>query len=363
MVVTYAIPVLFLFVFLEYLYCKLRKRGRYLGIDTLANLCAGILSRLTIPFTKVISVGAYVLVYEHLRLFTVTDLPTPWIYVAMVFFFFAVDFCYYINHRISHRVNLLWGTHIVHHQSENFNFSVAFRQTAIGSIFTFVFDLPLALLGLSPWWFGLFNGLNLLYQFLIHTEAVGKLGFLEIFMNTPSHHRVHHGRDPKYIDKNYAGMFIIWDKWLGTFQPEEETPTYGVTTPPHNFNPVTANYHFYQILWREGKRRKRFIDKVALWFAPPEAVESKSSVPRSNFRAVYERNFHLPHLLPVSLFYTLVTVLTFIMLLFAESIEPIHLVAVGLILMTDLPFRFVINNLVNRCPSQVDAPRGLHDAV
>ena len=362
MVVTYAIPVLFLFVFLEYLYCKLRKRGRYLGIDTLANLSTGILSRLTIPFTKVISVGAYIYVYEHFRLFSVSDLPTPWFYVALVIAFFAVDFLYYVHHRAAHRINLLWGTHIVHHQSENFNFSVAFRQTAIGSIFTFVFDLPLALLGLSPWWFGLFHGLNLLYQFLIHTEAVGKLGFLEIFMNTPSHHRVHHGRDPKYIDKNYAGMFIIWDKWLGTFQPEEETPTYGVTTPPQNFNPITANYHFFQILWRASKQRKRFIDKVALWFAPPEAVESKS-VPQSNFRAVYERNFHLPHLLPVSLFYVLVTVLTFIMLLFAESIEPIHLVAVVLILMTDLPFRIVINKLVNRCPAQIDTPRGLHDAI
>lgn len=353
MVVTYAIPVLFLFVFLEYLYCKFAKRGRYLGIDTLANLSVGILSRLTIPFTKIISVGAYIYVYEHLRLFTVSDLPTPWFYVALVIAFFAVDLLYYLQHRASHRINLLWGAHIVHHQSENFNFSVAFRQSAIGSIFTFVFDLPLALLGLSPWWFGLFYGLNLLYQFLIHTETVGKLGFLEIFMNTPSHHRVHHGRNPKYIDKNYAGMFIIWDKWLGTFQPEEETPTYGVTTPPHNFNPVTANYHFFQILWREGKKRPRFIDKVVLWFSPPEAVDPKAQ-PRSNFRSVYERNYHLPHLLPVSLFYTLVTVLTFCMLLFAERIEPIHLVAVGLILMTDLPFRLVINRLVHRCPPRPD---------
>ena len=354
MVITYAIPVLFLLVFLEYIYCRLSRRGRYLGIDTLANLATGILSRLTIPFTKFISVGAYVLVYEHFRLFTVSDLSTPWFYVALVFFFFAVDFCYYAHHRASHRINLLWGTHIVHHQSENLNFSVAFRQTAIGSVFTFVFDLPLALLGLSPWWFGLFHGVNLLYQFLIHTETVGKLGFLEIFMNTPSHHRVHHGRDPKYIDKNYAGVFIIWDKWLGTFQEEEERPNYGVTTPPQDFNPITANYHFFQILWREGKKRQRFVDKLLLWFSPPEAVEYDKQ-PRSNFRTVYKRNFHLPHLLPVSLFFTLVTVLTFAMLLFANSIELIHLVAVGLILMTDLPFRFFINGLVEQVPQQADS--------
>ncbi len=362
MVVTYAIPVLFLFVLLEYLYCKLRKRGRYLGIDTLANLSAGILSRLTVPFTKVISIGAYVLVYEHLRLFTLSDLAAPWLYVALAFCFLAVDFFYYLQHRVSHRVNILWGAHIVHHQSENFNFSVAFRQSAIGSVFTFIFDLPLALLGLDPWYFGLFMGINLLYQFLIHTETVDKLGFLEIFMNTPSHHRVHHGRDPKYIDKNYAGMFIVWDRWLGTFQAEEERPTYGVTTPPQNFNPVTANYHFYQILWREGKKHRHFIDKLALWFLPPEAVESRS-LPHSNFRAVYGCNFHLPHLLPVSLFYVLVTLLTFAMLLFAESIEPVYLVAVGLILMTDLPFRLVIDGLVKRCPAQVNVRRGLHDTV
>jgi len=363
MVVTYAIPVLFLFVLLEYVYCKLRKRGRYLGIDTLANLSVGILSRLTIPFTKAISLGAYLLVYEHLRLFTVSDLPALQLCVALVLCFFAVDFFYYLQHRVSHRVNLLWGAHIVHHQSENFNFSVAFRQSAIGSVLTFVFDLPLALLGLDPWLFGLFMGINLLYQFLIHTEVVDKLGFWEVFMNTPSHHRVHHGRDPKYIDKNYAGMFIIWDKWLGTFQAEEERPTYGVTTPPQNFNPVTANYHFYQILWREAKKHKCFRDKLALLFLPPEAVESKSLPQQSNFRAVYERNFRLPYLLPVSLFYVVVTLLTFAMLLFAERIEPLYLVVVGLILMTDLPFRLVINGLVRCCSSRLDAARGLHDAV
>lgn len=353
MVVTYSIPVLFLLVFLEYLYCKLRKRGRYLGLDTLSNLGVGILSRLTMPFTKIIAVGVYAVIYENLRLFTISDLPTTWFYVAMVISFFAVDLCYYISHRAQHRINLLWGTHIVHHQSENFNFSVSFRQSAIGSIFTFIFELPLALLGLSPWWFALFNGINLLYQFLIHTETVGKLGFLEIFMNTPSHHRVHHGRNLKYIDKNYAGMFIIWDKWLGTFQPEEETPTYGVTTPPQDFNPITANFHFYQILWRASKKHKRVIDKVALWFLPPERVDPEAAVP-TNFRDIYHHNFQLPHLLPVSLFYTLVTVLTFVMLLFAERIAMIHLVALALIVMTDLPFRFFINSIVAKCPQYQD---------
>ena len=127
--------------------------------------------------------------------------------------------------------------HIVHHHSERLNLSVAFRRSAFSPLFTFVFELPLALLGLPLWWFVLLSAINIFYQFLIHTETIGKLGWLETFMNTPSHHRVHHGREPKYIDKNFASVFIIWDKLLGTFQAEEETPDYGVTTPPANFQP------------------------------------------------------------------------------------------------------------------------------
>ena len=347
MVVTYAIPALFFLIFLEYLFCRLKGRGYYLAIDTLSNLAAGILSRLTKPFLKFFSIGVYIIIYENFRLFTAEDLPPTLFYISLVFYFFLIDFCYYTKHRAQHRINFLWGTHIIHHQSENFNLSVAFRQSAISSAFTFIFDLPVALLGLSPGWFVLFNGINLLYQFLIHTETVGKLGFLEIFMNTPSHHRVHHGKNPKYIDKNYAGVFIIWDKLLGTFQAEEETPRYGVTTPPRTFNPITANLHFYQILWQEGKKQSSFAAKLALWFQPPERIYH-TDLEKSEFVEAYHRGFRLPNLLPISMFYVVVTVLTFAMLLFSADISPIYLCALLLIIMTDLPFRIFVNRRLKR---------------
>lgn len=349
MVITYAIPVFFLFLLIEYLICRRQKNNSYLAIDTLSNLSVGILSRLTGPFTHLFSLGFYVLIYENYRFVTVNDLD-GWAFAGVgVLFFLLIDLCYYIEHRAMHRINILWGAHIIHHQSERFNLSVAFRQSSLGVMLTFFFYLPVAILGLSPWWYALFKGLNLLYQFFIHTETVGKLGFLEHFMNTPSHHRVHHGKNPKYIDKNYAGVFIIWDKMFGSFQAEEETPTYGVTTPPDNFNPIVANIHFYPLLWREMKKRPNLLSKIALWFAPPEQITA-SKKRTSYFHLAYRAKLALPRLLSVSMVFALTTIATFMMLLFVPNISSstLLILAVLLAIMTELPFRIYINHSVKR---------------
>ncbi|MDZ7716719.1 MAG: sterol desaturase family protein [Balneolaceae bacterium] len=185
-------------------------------------------------------------------------MPANWITFAALFVLY--DLCFYWDHRMSHQVSLFWGGHVVHHQSEDFNLSVALRQSSTDFIWSFPFYLPLAVLGFQPVQFVLVAGLNLLYQFWIHTEHIDKLGWFEKIMNTPSHHRVHHGRDPKYIDQNYAGVFIIWDKMFGTFTEEEERPTYGITKPVNSWNPLYVNFAHYIDLYKQVRESESWKD-------------------------------------------------------------------------------------------------------
>ena len=343
MLTAFAIPALLFCVLLEYLFCRRFRPRAYLALDTLSNLAAGLLSHLTRPFLKIVGLTAYVFIYEHCRLLDAASWLPLSFYALLPCYFVLLDFCFYLSHRATHRINFLWAMHIVHHHSERLNFSVAFRRAAISPLFTFVFELPLALLGLPLWWFMLLSAVNIFYQFLLHTETIGKLGWLETFMNTPSHHRVHHGREPKYLDKNFASVFIIWDKLLGTFQAEEETPDYGVTTPPANFNPITANLHYYQILWRDSKRQLRFFDKLAVWFLPPEKIAKQIPAHHTSYSKMYRQRRKLPHLLPLTLCCTLIATLTFAMLLTTKQLASAYLPAFLLIVALDLLFRFLLN--------------------
>ena len=332
----YIAPFFGILILVDYLFCRTAGKKSYLAVDSWQNLAIGTLAQLTKPFLVFFTVGAHTLVYDNFRLFTVTELNTSMFCVAIALHFILIDFCGYLSHRATHRINFLWGTHIIHHQSECFNLTVALRQTAFGALPTFIFYLPVALLGLSPAWFLLLLGINLFYQFIIHTEAVDKLGFLEKFMNTPSHHRVHHGRNSKYIDKNYGGVFIVWDKLLGTFQPEEEKPDYGVTTPPSNLNPITANLHFYQILWQEGKKYRSIVTRLALWFMPPERIRIDNKK-KSSFTSAYRSPTRVPAFLFV--LYLMVATLALSMTVSTPSINPI-LLTVVLIMLIELPFWF-----------------------
>lgn len=163
--------------------------------------------------------------------------------------FVIFDLCYYFFHRYSHEINFLWAAHVVHHQSEEYNLSVALRQSWIQQIFSGIFYLPLALIGLPVEMFFLLNALNTLYQFWIHTRLINTIGPLEWLINTPAHHRVHHGVDDHYVDKNYAGVFIIWDRMFGTFIQEEERPNYGVIKPLRSWNPAWANFDIWHLMW------------------------------------------------------------------------------------------------------------------
>lgn len=273
----------FILMAIELIYEKWQHKESYRINDSVTNISAGTLQQLTNTFISLFKIGIYTWVYNWAAVY---ELPQNiWTFIlAMVLW----DLCYYWEHRMAHTINLFWGGHVVHHQSEEYNLSVALRQTSTGFIWGFPFFLPMAILGIHPIQFVLVGGLNLLYQFWIHTEHIKKLpGWFEYIFNTPSHHRVHHGRDPKYIDKNYGGILIIWDRIFGTFKEEEERPHYGITTPLNSWNPVYANFSHYIHLGQWLKQVKTPADGLKLLFSKPGwfpsymgGYQAPQSVPR-----------------------------------------------------------------------------------
>ncbi|HEX8060774.1 MAG TPA: sterol desaturase family protein, partial [Cyclobacteriaceae bacterium] len=262
-----SIPIFFLLIGIELVVERLSHRKLYRLPDAIANMSCGITSQLSGLFMRLLGVGIYTLLFNTTRLFNVSDKLPLWAYWLTLYL--LVDLAYYWAHRMSHEINLFWGGHVVHHQSEDYNLSVALRQSSFQVVWTFAFSLPIAVLGYDPKDFIYVSALNTLYQFWIHTETINKLGWLEYIFNTPSHHRVHHGRDPKYIDKNHAGSLIIWDKMFGTFQAEEEKPTYGITRPINSWNAVYANFSHYAIMATEIRRIPRWTDKIKYLFKKP----------------------------------------------------------------------------------------------
>lgn len=191
---------------------------------------------------------------------------TWWYWVALIL---GLDLAFYLNHRFVHRVRIGWAAHQAHHSSEYFNFSTALRQKWNPWADAF-FWLPFPLLGFAPWTLYVAFGFNLVYQFFTHTEKVETLGRpIEFIMNTPSHHRVHHGSDPEYLDKNYAGIFIIWDRMFGTFQKELHRPTYGLTVPVDTYNVLRLQYGAFAELFRDVHNATRWRDKLGYVFMPP----------------------------------------------------------------------------------------------
>ena len=186
--------------------------------------------------------------------------------------FFLEDLSYYWFHRISHERRWFWASHVVHHTSQHYNLSTALRQTWTGSIgATFIFWLPMAWIGFPPAMIAFFSGVSLVYQFWIHTEAVDRMGPLEWVLNTPSHHRVHHATNPRYLDSNYAGVLIIWDRMFGTFVEETKAdkPIYGVVSNIHTFNPFRIAFHEWVGMARDIGQAKTWREKLQFAFGPP----------------------------------------------------------------------------------------------
>ncbi|MGC1240622.1 MAG: sterol desaturase family protein [Chryseosolibacter sp.] len=261
-----SIPVFFSLIGIELLVERFSHQKLYRLPDAIANISCGITSQLSGLFLRIFGIGVYQFLFERFAFFTL-DNAAWWYWVSLIL---LVDFAYYWAHRMSHEVNLFWGGHVVHHQSEEYNLSVALRQSSLQVVWTFAFNLPIALLGYHTLDFVLIAAFNTLYQFWIHTETIGKFPrWIELIFNTPSHHRVHHGRNPKYIDKNHAGSLIIWDRMFGTFQAEEERPTYGITKPINSWNAVWANMSHYAEMGKDLKRIPLWRDRIRYLFMKP----------------------------------------------------------------------------------------------
>ena len=260
-----AIPVFFLLIGIELALTRVLERDSYRLNDSIGDLSCGVLQQLGGVFLKTALFAGYAFLYSGYRLFEI-GMDAAWAWGVC---FVGHDFLYYWFHRFSHEVNAGWAAHVVHHQSEEYNLTVALRQGAFQPAVSWVFYLPLALVGFPPAMFLAVSSFDTLYQFWIHTRLVGRLGPLEWVLNTPSHHRVHHARNPRYIDRNHGGTLIVWDRLFGSFAREEDEPVYGITRPLASFNPLWANLHYWVEMWDVARRARRPLDRLrVLWQRP-----------------------------------------------------------------------------------------------
>ncbi|WP_339901511.1 sterol desaturase family protein [Paraglaciecola polaris] len=260
--IIYAIPFFFLLIALELVAERIKKTTYYRTNDAINSLTAGVLSQMFGILKALVPFTLYVFLYENFALFSLAD--NAWLILLA---FVLYDFCYYWNHRLGHEMSILWAAHVVHHSSEEYNLTTALRQTS-GSFLSWIFYLPLAFIGVDPLLLLSVGSLNLIYQFWVHTQHIKKLGWLEWVFVTPSNHRAHHAQNQVYIDRNYGGVFIIWDRLFGSFQEEldQEPVIFGIRKALHSWNPIYANIHVYQQLIKDSWRTKSWSDKLRVWF-------------------------------------------------------------------------------------------------
>lgn len=264
-------------ILLEWWYWSRRGERKFVLKDSLANYALVFMQvALDVVAKTLFVVFALGWVQSHgLRL-----MPEVWWSAAILVL--GVDLSYYWFHRASHRVRALWAIHVTHHSSELMNFTTALRQPPLEHLIDWLWFVPLAWLGFSPRAILLTYGFNLIYQFFIHTELVGKLPRpVEFVLNTPSHHRAHHGTNPEYIDMNYAGVLIIWDRLFGTFVEERAPVKYGVLHPVHSFNPLYLAFHLWADILRDLARPVPFAVKLKYVFAPPGWADERQAAARS----------------------------------------------------------------------------------
>jgi sterol desaturase/sphingolipid hydroxylase (fatty acid hydroxylase superfamily)/poly(3-hydroxybutyrate) depolymerase len=330
-----AVPFFFVLIGLELAWAKRRGVVVYRLTDALTDLSCGITSQVVLLFWAALQLGIYAFVYEHARLVTLTGASIP-AWLPWVIAFVGVDFLYYWWHRLSHRVNVLWAAHVVHHQSEDYNLAVALRQAVLTSWTGLPFYLPLALLGVPTLVYAIVHALSTLYQFWIHTQLVGKIGGpLGWVFNLPSHHRVHHGIDAQYLDKNYGATLVIWDRLFGTYEEEKEPPTYGITRPLRSFDPMWAQVHYWLELGSMTRAARRPLDKVRVWFASPawKPEGYVVDIPPVDGRAKYDRPVSRKLAAYVTLQYIPVIIATFCLLTWHHAVpRPVLLTGAAAVL-------------------------------
>jgi sterol desaturase/sphingolipid hydroxylase (fatty acid hydroxylase superfamily) len=260
-----ATPVFFALIALEFLVGRARGHSNYRLNDALNSLSLGVMSQVVGLFTKLLAVGIYAAVHSVAALWQwPTDQWWTWALAIIVY-----DFCYYWNHRLGHESAVFWAAHVVHHQSQEYNLTTALRQTSSGALLGWIFYLPMAVAGFPTEVFVVAAVVNLLYQYWIHTEQVGKLGWFDRWFGSPSNHRVHHAVNDRYIDRNYGGITMLWDRLFGTFVEEGEKCVYGTRAPLDSWDPLWANLEVYADLARRSRQAAHWRDKLLVWLMPP----------------------------------------------------------------------------------------------
>jgi sterol desaturase/sphingolipid hydroxylase (fatty acid hydroxylase superfamily) len=265
-----AVPLFLLLMWLEYRLAQKKAITVHSFNESIANLNVGIAERVCDLLTTALFVYWYQWIFEHHRLFNIAS--AWWIWLLL---FLATDFVWYWYHRWGHEVSALWGVHGIHHQSEDFNYTVSARITMLQAVIRGGFWSVLPLLGFDPKAVAIMLLIHGAYPFFTHTQLVGKLGWLEYLFVTPSHHRVHHSCNTCYLDKNYGDVLIIWDKLFGTFAPETETPKYGITKPLNSYSFLWQHFHFILELAVAIQRTKGIRQKLTLPFRSPEAIDPR----------------------------------------------------------------------------------------
>lgn len=262
--VVLAIPFFAAMIAAEAFYARRRGTGSYESRDAWTNVFIGFMSVAWGALFGLVTGSIYLFFYELAPYKFPADAWWSW-----VLLFFVDDFAYYWFHRISHESRFFWNFHVVHHSSEQYNLSVAVRQSWFSGVAHWMFYAPVMLLGFAPWMFAVMHGFNLIYQFWIHTKLVDRLGPLEWVLNTPSHHRVHHGVNEQYLDRNYAGVLIIWDRLFGSFVVETEEPRYGIIKSIGSYNPLWINTHAWFEMAEAMKSRRTILGKLRCVFGSP----------------------------------------------------------------------------------------------
>ncbi len=283
--ILYAIPFFILTLIIEIFVTNKKKMASYEFKDAVASISMGLGNVFLGIFAKVLVLAALTYLYINFRFFTI-----PFTWWAWVLILFAEDFLYYWFHRISHENRFFWASHVIHHSSKKYNLSTALRQTWSGSFISFIFWLPLALLGFHPIMILAQMSISLIYQYWIHTELIDKLPkWFEAVFNTPSHHRVHHATNPQYLDRNHAGIFIIWDKIFGTFEPEIEKPVYGLINNIDTYNPVKIAFIEWVSLFKDVFTSKTsFLNKLNYFIKPPGWKHDGTGIVSSDLRREWE---------------------------------------------------------------------------
>ncbi len=293
-IIVLATPVFFLLIAVEFAWGYARKRNTYRLNDAITSIGLGMLSQISAVFTRLLRVGIYTAIYSSVALWPDNAFWTTWYgwLLALVFY----DFCYYWLHRAGHEMALFWAAHVVHHHSQDYNLSTALRQTSSGALFGWVFYVPMAVAGVPPLVFGVVALVDLLYQFWVHTEQVGKLGWFDRWFCSPSNHRVHHAVNDRYLDRNYGGILVVWDRLFGSFKEEDEKCVYGTRKPLNSWDPLWANAEVYWGLLKDSWHTRSWADKLRVWFKPPgwRPTDVAARFPGPAFEIAQVQTFHPP---------------------------------------------------------------------